>query len=108
MTGNPIIIRQIYPESSVNEYYLYQGEQVVIGRLPENGVTWAISEPTMSRIHARIAWDADGLWVDDLHSCCGVHVNQADILRVRCALKLGDEIRLGQTRFQILATTNLL
>jgi ABC-type multidrug transport system ATPase subunit len=71
-----------------------------IGRHPQNDI--ALDHPTVSRVHARIAWsDADGAHlVEDLGSSNGTFVNGQPILSgATHPLRSADTIRIGPVKF---------
>ena len=58
-----------------------------------------LSDPTVSRRHARLAF-RDGAWiVQDLESTNGTAVNGVHV--GRCALRPGDHVRLGEERLKV-------
>jgi len=76
------------------------GESVVIGR--SSRVELSVSDPAMSREHARLSL-RDGTWyVEDLGSSNGTRVNGLPIGEVR-PLQLGDRIEAGGTEVRLLA-----
>jgi two-component system, NtrC family, sensor kinase len=61
------------------------------------------SDPTISQQHALIT-EIDGQpWIKDLESANGVYINNHKIVG-KAPIKVGDSIRLGQTRFLVLET----
>lgn len=69
-----------------------------IGR--SNGADVSIQDVTLSRLTARILVDPDGqCHIEDMHSACGVTVNDARVQRV--GLHAGDEIRLGDHTLRV-------
>ena len=70
---------------------LHVGEDTTIGRHPNCSLT--ISQPSVSRRHARL-WFDQGVWfVEDLQSSNGTFVNNRRINRAQ--LTEGDELRCG-------------
>jgi pSer/pThr/pTyr-binding forkhead associated (FHA) protein len=65
---------------------------VVIGRGRSADVV--LAEPTISRAHAAIGYDAEGFYIQDLGSTNGTQVNGGRVERQ--LLKNGDEIRMGR------------
>jgi hypothetical protein len=72
----------------------------LIGRAPDCDVI--LSDLRVSRHHARIVRDRDGLVVEDLHSANGVWLNGER--RERTAVSEGDTIGLGGPRFRVYVT----
>ena len=82
----------------------YQGLEVpverdwtVIGR--GRSADLVISEPTISRAHAAIAFDGEAFFMQDLGSTNGTRVNGARGARIQLAD--GDELQLGKLRLRI-------
>ena len=71
----------------------------VIGR--GRGADAVLAEPTISRAHAAIGYDAGegGFYVQDLGSTNGTVV--AGARRSRCVLGHGDEIQIGRLQLQV-------
>lgn len=65
---------------------------LVIGR--GRGADLVIAEPTISRSHAAVGFDAEGFFVQDLGSTNGTTVNGARAERMR--LKNDDVIQMGK------------
>ena len=70
---------------------------MVIGR--GRSADLVIAEPTISRAHAAIGWDAEGFFMQDLGSTNGTKVNgqRAPLAR----LKDGDDLQLGKLQLRI-------
>jgi pSer/pThr/pTyr-binding forkhead associated (FHA) protein len=73
------------------------GDRVSIGKAPENDVV-AAGDGTASRLHAVLERYASGWSIRDLGSRNGTYVNGEPITAER-ALRPGDEITIGETRF---------
>lgn len=73
------------------------GSRLVIGR--GLGADFVIAESTMSRRHAAVGRDGDGLYVEDLGSTNGTLVNGRP--QQRAALRDGDEVRLGRLHLRV-------
>jgi pSer/pThr/pTyr-binding forkhead associated (FHA) protein len=58
-----------------------------------------IAEPTISRAHAAIGWDAEGFFMQDLGSTNGSKVNGQRSPLAR--LKDGDDLQLGRLQLRI-------
>jgi DNA-binding winged helix-turn-helix (wHTH) protein len=74
---------------------LYAGENV-LGR-GDDGVTM-VDDATVSRRHARVVVDVDGVTIEDLGSRNGTCLGEQQ-LTGRAAVREGDAIRLGSARF---------
>jgi pSer/pThr/pTyr-binding forkhead associated (FHA) protein len=77
-------------------------DRLVIGRGGDADL--AIAEPTMSRLHAAIEREGDGLTLQDLGSTNGTRVNGRRESRAR--LCDGDEIELGRLQMRLCAPRN--
>jgi pSer/pThr/pTyr-binding forkhead associated (FHA) protein len=74
---------------------------LLIGRLPECDVL--LTDTLVSRMHARISVQGEGVVVEDLHSTNGVYVNGVKVghSTVLCE---GDRILIGTTEFSLFET----
>lgn len=70
------------------------GSGLVVGRDPRAHIV--IDDPSVSRTHARLDVDGDGVWVEDLGSVNGTVVNGQRV--TRCHLGPGDVLELGDQR----------
>ncbi len=77
-----------------------EGEDLVIGRASECDVV--LSDSLVSRKHARIWLENDGLRLEDLHSRNGVFVNGARVQT--CCLEENDEIIIGGHALLVIRT----
>lgn len=78
--------------------------ELVIGRLPECGITLQMSQ--ISRYHARLKYVDDTWFVEDLGSTNGTYLNQFRLTTPQ-AVKNGDVIRLGRAALIVmLSKTN--
>lgn len=73
----------------------------LLGRADECSIQ--LHDPRISRQHAEISASDGALWVQDLGSQNGTWVNNSRVSRVR--LRLGDLLRVGQFRFQVVVAT---
>ena len=95
LARNRAVIVTLSGTTAGNEYELTQ-DQTTIGRGP--GVTLAFDDSTLSREHAAFEVRGSALYLRDLASTNGVHVNGGKVLD--CELKHGDRIELGDHQFQ--------
>jgi predicted component of type VI protein secretion system len=84
----------VEPEIAPGRFVFRDG--AVLGRSPECEVV--VAHPSVSRLHARIARDADGWVLADLGSRNGTRVNGRRVERVRLAD--GDRVELGEVRLE--------
>ena len=71
----------------------------VVGRDVGSGIRLDRDEFVSAR-HARIEPRPDGIWIEDLGSTNGTHVNGARLQGAR-ALRPGDVVRIGETELQV-------
>lgn len=76
--------------------YPLQGA-VTIGRSPECDVQ--INDPGLSRVHARLVPEEDGVRVEDLGSTNGTFLNDRRVMRETA--RIGDEIGFDKLRFRL-------
>ena len=87
--------RLIYQDGDTPQTYSFESGEVIIGRSPECQIV--LRDFGISRTHARVVADGDGVRVIDLGSKNGTQVN--DVLVKEATLKDGARITLG--KFQI-------
>lgn len=86
------------------EFRLVRGASVTIGRDSEAGVS--VLDAGISRIHARLRLEKDGLWVEDLGSQNGTFLNTDRITEAK--VSSGDVLLLGRVSFVLTeSSTNL-
>jgi adenylate cyclase len=93
--------RLSYQDGDTPQVHNFESGEVTIGRSPECEVV--LKDFGISRAHARITVDDDGVRIADLKSKNGTQVNGVPV--VEAPLKDGDRILLG--KFQILFTKTL-
>ncbi len=84
------------PDGREEEQPLTPGREASIGRHPHCTVT--VSQPSVSRKHAKLEFDGQSCMVEDLGSSNGTYVNNQRI--TRSALRDGDELRCGDFRLR--------
>jgi ABC-type multidrug transport system ATPase subunit/pSer/pThr/pTyr-binding forkhead associated (FHA) protein len=72
-----------------------QRDIVTLGRSADNQVV--LAGPTVSRHHARLERQGNGVWLEDLHSAHGSYVNGQRITRVQ--LQFGDLVQIASHLF---------
>ena len=87
--------RLLYQDGDVPQSYTFTTGEVVIGRSPDCQIV--LKDFGISRTHAKIVVDEDGIRIADLKSKNGTQVNGVPV--VEAPLKDGDRILLG--KFQI-------
>src|SRR5215475_11716010 len=93
--------RLLYQDGETQQDYKFATGEVVIGRSPECQIV--LKDFGISRTHARVVADEDGVRIADLKSKNGTQVNGVPI--VEAPLKDGDRILLG--KFQLTFTKTL-
>lgn len=79
------------PDGRNEQQPLTPGQEASIGRHPQCTVT--VSQPSVSRRHARLEFDGQSCMVEDLQSSNGTYVNNQRI--TRSVLRDGDQLRCG-------------
>ncbi len=96
LARNRAVIVTLAGTTAGNEYELDR-DRIKIGRGPD--VELAFDDDAMSREHASFEVREGVLYLRDLGSTNGVHVNGGKVLDIE--LKHGDRIELGDHRFQL-------
>ncbi len=78
------------------ELLLDQETETSIGRHPSCSIT--VSQPSVSRRHARLWWEAGGYYVQDLDSSNGTYINNQRV--TKASLADGDELRCGDFKLR--------
>src|SRR3954462_1813183 len=87
--------RLIYQDGDTPQSYTFTEGEVTIGRSPDCQIV--LKDFGISRTHAKLIADADGVRIQDLKSKNGTQVNGVPV--VEAPLKDGDRILLG--KFQL-------
>lgn len=82
-----------------------QKSELILGRSPESDIV--IDNKNISRKHAKLKQDIDGVWLEDLSSKNGVLVNDQKIL-APVLLKDSDQIQLGDLKLELVDTNAAL
>jgi pSer/pThr/pTyr-binding forkhead associated (FHA) protein len=89
------------PDSNLPSIEVPPGESRTIGRGRQADVN--IDDPSLSRVHARVTAELDGLLaIDDLGSTNGVVVNGRE--QISCYLRAGDVVRFGRVEYVVIST----
>ncbi len=78
------------------ELVLAQVSETTIGRHPES--TICVSQPSVSRRHAKLWYEAGGYYFQDLDSSNGSYINNQRI--TKASLTDGDELRCGDFKLR--------
>ncbi len=88
------------PDGGAAAFDFGAGENLIVGRDPNADVV--LDTPNVSRLHARLTREADGIRVEDLGSTNGTWVNGTRI-RKPTLVAPGDDLRIGPQRLQLTA-----
>ena len=95
------MFRLIYQDGDAPQAYTFTSGEVVIGRSPDCQIV--LKDFGISRTHARVIVDEDGVRIQDLKSKNGTQVNGQPV--TEAPLKDGDRILLG--KFQLTFSKSL-
>ncbi|HEY1694778.1 MAG TPA: DUF4388 domain-containing protein [Polyangiaceae bacterium] len=93
------VLRFISGKYQGGEFPIAAEKQILIGR--SSDLDMVLVEDMVSRKHARIAMQADQIWIEDLGSTNGTFVNGEKIKRAR--LKEGDRVLIGTSILKLIA-----
>ena len=99
----PYLLRFISGKYQGGEFPLAGDRAIVVGR--SSDLDMVLVEDMVSRKHARIAVQSDGVWIEDLGSTNGTFVNGEKVNRSR--LKEGDRILIGTSILKLVAGDGL-
>lgn len=96
---------QVLPPSGVPFEFQHAGPMIRIGRDPASDLAFESSQDNVSWEHARVTLTDKAATLTDLGSTNGTFLNGANDRVKTCALKVGDDVRLGQTgpRLKVMA-----
>jgi pSer/pThr/pTyr-binding forkhead associated (FHA) protein len=97
--GRSYVLRFISGKYQGGEFPVVPDKQILIGR--SSDLDMVLVEDMVSRKHARIAMQADQIWIEDLGSTNGTFVNGEKIKRAR--LKEGDRVLIGTSILKLIA-----
>src|SRR5579862_8346289 len=93
------VLRFISGKYQGGEFPIATDKQILVGR--SSDLDMVLVEDMVSRKHARIAMQADQIWIEDLGSTNGTFVNGEKIKRAR--LKEGDRVLIGTSILKLIA-----
>ncbi|MBI2602237.1 MAG: diguanylate cyclase [Deltaproteobacteria bacterium] len=99
--GSPSLIQ--YTGNDVGKRFLLDKPQIKLGRSAESDIT--IAEGSVSRLHAKIFCEEDGVYLEDAGSANGTFLND-ETLEKKKKLKDQDLIRLGTVLLKFFAQDN--
>ncbi|MBN1522762.1 MAG: FHA domain-containing protein [Candidatus Aureabacteria bacterium] len=94
------MILRVLKEFDADEVYEISRSEVTIGRDNENQII--VLDDLVSRRHARISYDGESYWVEDLNSTNGTYLNSMPV--DRSPLKSGDKINIGKATILVQET----
>ena len=97
--GRSYVLRFISGKYQGGEFPIVPEKQILVGR--SSDLDMVLVEDMVSRKHARIAMQADQIWIEDLGSTNGTFVNGEKIKRAR--LKEGDRVLIGTSILKLIA-----
>src|SRR5580698_8976098 len=97
--GRSYVLRFISGKYQGGEFPIATDKQIIVGR--SSDLDMVLVEDMVSRKHARIAMQADQIWIEDLGSTNGTFVNGEKIKRAR--LKEGDRVLIGTSILKVIA-----
>jgi pSer/pThr/pTyr-binding forkhead associated (FHA) protein len=97
--GRSFVLRFISGKYQGGEFPVTAEKAIVVGR--SSDLDMVLVEDMVSRKHARIAMQADQIWIEDLGSTNGTFVNGEKIKRAR--LKEGDRVLIGTSILKLIA-----
>jgi pSer/pThr/pTyr-binding forkhead associated (FHA) protein len=93
------VLRFISGKYQGGEFPVVPEKQILVGR--SSDLDMVLVEDMVSRKHAKIAMQADQIWIEDLGSTNGTFVNGEKIKRAR--LKEGDRVLIGTSILKLIA-----
>ncbi|HEY8086797.1 MAG TPA: DUF4388 domain-containing protein, partial [Polyangiaceae bacterium] len=93
------VLRFISGKYQGGEFPIVPEKQILVGR--SSDLDMVLVEDMVSRKHARIAMQAEQIWIEDLGSTNGTFVNGEKIKRAR--LKEGDRVLIGTSILKLIA-----
>jgi hypothetical protein len=101
--GRPLALRFISGKYQGGEFPLIPGKEIHIGR--SNDLDMVLAEDMVSRRHARIAFQGDDIYIEDLASTNGTFVNGEKIKRSR--LREGDRVLIGTSILKVVVSESV-
>ena len=98
--GRSFVLRFISGKYQGGEFPVVADKEIIVGRSSE--LDMVLVEDMVSRKHAKIQLQADGIWIEDLASTNGTFVNGEKIKRAK--LKEGDRVLFGTSILKVIAS----
>lgn len=93
------MLRFISGKYQGGEFPIGLGKEIIVGR--SSDLDMVLVEDMVSRKHARINMQPDGIWIEDLGSTNGTFVNGEKIKKAK--LKEGDRVLIGTSILKVIA-----
>lgn len=82
--------------------YRIDARRQLIGRVHEAEIRIPVQYMSVSRRHAEVWSDHHGLWIHDVGSRLGTHVNAVSVVGMcQASITVGDRIRLGELQLEL-------
>jgi Domain of unknown function (DUF4388)/FHA domain len=101
--SRPLALRFISGKYQGGEFPLVPGKEIHIGR--SNDLDMVLAEDMVSRKHARIAFQGEDIYIEDLASTNGTFVNGEKIKRSR--LREGDRVLIGTSILKVVVSESV-
>ncbi len=101
--NRPLALRFISGKYQGGEFPLVPGKEIHIGR--SNDLDMVLAEDMVSRKHARIAFQAEDIYIEDLASTNGTFVNGEKIKRSK--LREGDRVLIGTSILKVVVSESV-
>ncbi|OQB17528.1 MAG: FHA domain-containing protein FhaB [Deltaproteobacteria bacterium ADurb.Bin207] len=101
--NRPLALRFISGKYQGGEFLLVPGKEIHIGR--SNDLDMVLAEDMVSRKHARIAFQGDDIFIEDLASTNGTFVNGEKIKRSK--LREGDRVLIGTSILKVVISESV-
>ncbi|HNS96747.1 MAG TPA: DUF4388 domain-containing protein [Polyangiaceae bacterium] len=101
--NRPLALRFISGKYQGGEFPLVPGKEIHIGR--SNDLDMVLAEDMVSRKHARIAFQGDDIFIEDLASTNGTFVNGEKIKRSK--LREGDRVLIGTSILKVVISESV-
>ncbi|PKN39668.1 MAG: hypothetical protein CVU63_14820, partial [Deltaproteobacteria bacterium HGW-Deltaproteobacteria-20] len=101
--SRPLALRFISGKYQGGEFPLVPGKEIHVGR--SNDLDMVLAEDMVSRKHARIAFQGEDIYIEDLASTNGTFVNGEKIKRSK--LREGDRVLIGTSILKVVVSESV-
>lgn len=103
--GGKLFLRRLVGKGEPGEEFTLGDSPLSIGSSPQSDLV--IKDRGISRLHARISREGEMVFIKDMNSTNGTWVNERRLTVYElCPLKNGDVIRLAESRFELIDTSD--